>query len=244
MFAKPSYRKRTLIGMSTTACIQFSGILVINNYGPLIYSRLGFDTNKQLIYAAAWLTLAWGAGCIALLVVDRMPRPKLIAIGLMGCSVFLILEAALVKNFAGSDNKPALTAAVAMLYIFVVFYEICLDGTQFVYLGEIFPTHLRAKGMSLGCSAIALMNVMWLQVTPIAFDKIGWKFYLCFIIPGILSAIMIWVFYPDTWGLPLEEVAALFGDAEEIYTGPLDEEIEKEMRADHVDVEVKGTEHV
>lgn len=99
-----------------------------------------------------------------------MPRPRLIAIGLLGCQTFLILEAALVANFAGSTNRPALQAAVAMLYCFVVFYEICLDGTQFVYLGEIFPTHLRAKGMSLGCCAIALMNVMWLQVTPIAFE--------------------------------------------------------------------------
>ncbi len=170
MFVKPSYRKRTIIGMSTTAMIQFSGILVINNYGPSIYARLGFDTNLQLIYAAAWLTLAWGCGCLALLVVDRMPRPKLIAIGLMGTSIFLILEAALVKNFAGSTNTSALKAAVAMFFCYVVFYEICLDGTQFVYLGEIFPTHLRAKGMSLGCCSIALMNVMWLQVTPIAFE--------------------------------------------------------------------------
>lgn len=164
MFSKPSYRKRTLIGMATTASIQFSGILVINNYGPTIYSRLGFDTNLQLIYSAAWLTLAWGCGCLALVFVELLPRPKFIGIGLFGCQAFLILEAALVANYAGSTNTAALKAAVAMLYCFVVFYEICLDGTQFVYLGELFPTHIRAKGMSLGCMAIALMNVMWLQV--------------------------------------------------------------------------------
>jgi hypothetical protein len=170
MFAKPSYRKRTLYGCGTTAAIQFSGILVVNNYGPTIYASLGYDTNLQLIYASAWLTLAWGCGCLALLFVDRMPRPKFIAIGLWGCMLFLILEAALVANFGGSTNKAALRAAVAMFFCYVIFYEICLDGTQFVYLGELFPNHLRAKGMALGCSAIALMNVMWLQVTPIAFQ--------------------------------------------------------------------------
>ena len=42
-------------------------------------------------------------------------------------------------------------------------------------------------------------------------STIKWKFYLCFIIPGILSAILIGLVFPDTWGLPLEEVAALFG---------------------------------
>jgi hypothetical protein len=114
-----------------------------------------------------------------------MPRPKLIGGGLAGCQIMLILEAALVANFAGTTNTAALKAAVAMLYIFVVFYEIGLDGTQFVYLGELFPTHLRAKGMALGCCAIALMNVMWLQVTPIAFAYVscihyrGTSFRLC-----------------------------------------------------------------
>jgi len=182
---KPSYRKRALLAIGTTAGIQFSGILVINNYGPTvrfvstrmrkrltqlqIYAGLGFDTNLQLIYASAWLTLAWGSGCLSLVFVDLFPRPKFIGIGLLGCMLCLILEAALVANYAGSNNETALKAAVAMFFLYVPFYEICLDGCQFIYVGELFPTHIRAKGMTLGCSAIALMNVMWLQVTPIAF---------------------------------------------------------------------------
>jgi hypothetical protein len=52
---------------------------------------------------------------------------------------------------------------------------------------------------------------------PTAFANIKWKFYLCFIIPGCLSAVMIWVLFPDTLGIPLEEVAAIFGDESEIY---------------------------
>jgi hypothetical protein len=195
MIVKPSYRKRTIIGMSTTAMIQFSGILVINNYGPSvssacsnlhcfltediqIYARLGFDTNLQFIYAAAFQTLAFGCGCLAMLFVELMPRPKFIALGILGCEIFLIIEAALVANFAGGDNITALRAAVAMLFLFVFVYQTALDATQFVYLAELFPTHLRAKGMSLGVCAISLMNVMWLQVAPLAFDSISWKFYL------------------------------------------------------------------
>ena len=183
---KPSYRKRALLAMGTTAGIQFSGILVINNYGPTvrsvytrikkeltewqIYARLGFGTNLQLIYASAWLTLAWGAGCMSLIFVELVPRPKFIGFGLFSCMVCLSVEAALVATYAGSTNSAALKAAVAMFFIYVPFYEICLDGVQFIYVGELFPTHIRSKGMTLGCCAIALMNVMWLQVTPIAFE--------------------------------------------------------------------------
>lgn len=66
--------------------------------------------------------------------------------------------------------------------------------------------------MSIGMASIALMNVVWLQSAPTAFEKIGWKFYLCFIIPGYLFAIVCLFFYPNTKGLALEEIAALFGD--------------------------------
>lgn len=71
----------------------------------------------------------------------------------------LIVEAALVANFAtGTDlnhpNPAALRAAVAMIFVYVVWYEIALDGPQFAYLGELFPTHLRPKGMNLGVAMI------------------------------------------------------------------------------------------
>ncbi len=60
--------------------------------------------------------------------------------------VCLIIECALVKNFVGTTNTAALSAAVAMFYVYVIFYELTLDGLQFAYIGELFPTHLRAKG--------------------------------------------------------------------------------------------------
>lgn len=41
---------------------------------------------------------------------------------------------------------------------------------------------------------------------------IGWKFYLCFIIPGTIGSVIMWIWFPDTKGKPLEEVAAIFGD--------------------------------
>ena len=48
-------------------------------------------------------------------------------------------------------------------------------------------------------------------------SNIGWKFYLCFIIPGYIFAVAAWIYFPDTRHLALEEIAAMFGDADEIY---------------------------
>ncbi len=213
---KPSYRKRALLAVGITGIIQCSGVLVINNYGPSLYKQLNFSPVKQLLYPAAWLTFALGLNAMGMFLVDRFPRNRFIAFGVFGCMASLIVEAALVANFVPSNNHSALQAAVAMFFVFQVFYGLALDGPQFAYLGEIFPTHLRAKGVCLGVSMISFMNIVWLQSAPTAFANIGWKFYLCFIIPGTLGAICMWIWFPDTNGLPLEEVAAIFGDADEV----------------------------
>lgn len=92
-----------------------------------------------------------------------------------------------------------------------------MNNVQLSYVGEIFPFHLRAKGLALGVSGICLMNIIWLQAAPTALKNIGWKYYLCFIIPSSLAALVILKWFPDTRGLSLEECAAIFGDETELF---------------------------
>lgn len=218
MLTKPSYRKRSIMGIITTVAVEFCGPIVINNYGPTIYKGLGFSGRKQFVYQGGWLTLALGGGLLSLFVIDAVPRPILLSGGITGSLTCLAVEAALIASYATSPaslaqpNQSALQAAVAMFYLYIVIFVATLAGTQFVYLGELFPTHLRAKGISLGVAGINLINVVFLQSAPTAFATIGWKYYLIFIIPGMAFAILIFFWFPDTRGVPLEEIAALFGD--------------------------------
>jgi hypothetical protein len=164
---------------------------------------------------------------MAMGLVDLFPRNKYMACGVLGCMLTLIIEAALVANFVPSNNNAALSAAVAMFFIFQIPYGFCLDGTQFSYLSELFPSHLRAKGVCLGVAMISLMNIIWLQAAPTAFLHIGWKFYLAFIIPGCIGGVIMFLFFPDTRGLPLEEIAAIFGDEDEVAI------YQREIEVDH-----------
>lgn len=58
------------------------------------------------------------------------------------------------------------------------FAQLFLDGTQYVYYAEIFPNHLRSKGMSIGIGAISLMNIMWLQAAPTAFAYVFFALHI------------------------------------------------------------------
>lgn len=71
---------------------------------------------------------------------------------LAGCMVCLIIVAALIGNFVPSDNKNALNAIMAIIFIYVIFYEGGLDGTQFAYLVS-YSRHI--------CEQKAWTSVLW-----------------------------------------------------------------------------------
>jgi len=56
-------------------------------------------------------------------------------------------------------------------------------------------------------------NTMIGQVTPIAIEKIGYRFYIVFIVCNFTNALFFWAFLPETARRPLEEMNMLFTDA-------------------------------
>ena len=169
MIMKPSYRKRLYLGCGCMAITQFSGILVITNYSPTIYKNLGYDTSQQLLYNCGWQTLSLGAGIAGSFVVDMVPRPYMLMLGLAWCLIALTIEAALDATFADSNNESALKAAVAVMFLYVGGFQGCLNGTQWAFVSEIWPTHMRPKGIAMGLVAIMVMNICFVQAAPTAF---------------------------------------------------------------------------
>lgn len=101
-----------------------------------------------------------------------------------------------------------------MIFCYNVSFELGLDGPEFFYQAEIWPSHLRAKGYALATCVYSGINVVWLQAAPTAFATIGYYYYIIFIFFSFFGSAMAFFYFPDTLHKPLEEVAALFGDAD------------------------------
>ena len=63
-------------------------------------------------------------------------------------------------------------------YIFVFVYGCGVDVAGIVFYAEIYPNHLRPKGLAITVASTCLSSLIYLQVAATAFTNIGWKFYL------------------------------------------------------------------
>jgi len=84
----------------------------------------------------------------------------------------------LTATFLNTSNEAGLRAAVFFVFFYIFWWCFFVDATQYVYLAEIFPNHLRSQGVAFGLSAFYLASEVTLVAAPVALNQIGWKFYL------------------------------------------------------------------
>lgn len=102
--------------------------------------------------------------------------------------------------------------AIFFLFGHITFFSSCIDATTYIYTSEIFPNHLRARGLSLCISGLFLASLTFTQAAASALAAIRWKYYIVFTVLSAGMIVLIYFSYPETKGLSLEEIAKLFGD--------------------------------
>jgi hypothetical protein len=181
-------------------------------YAASIVAGMGYSPGQSLNLLAGTYLAAIAGNLISLTYVDRVPRNIILSVGVIACTCVLSIETALVASFLGTANKAGLSAAAAFLFLFLFTFNLFIEGPSYYYASEIFPTHLRAKGMTINVIGFCVINILWLEIAPTAFKTISWKYYLVFISLSVFGAATIFFTFPDTLNRPLEEVARLFGD--------------------------------
>jgi MFS family permease len=197
LVTKPSLRKRLVCGMATQFVCQSTGVLVINNYQVLLYNSLGLYASVPLLLYAVYLSWAAGMNHVSALIIDKVGRVRLMAFGLVGCVASIACETAMIAEFSGTPDRVGNGFGVFFLFLFVTFYGACLDATSYVYCAEIFPTHHRATGMGVSIFTQFCTTLVYTQLAPLAFETIGWRYYLVFIVVPAVGAVVFWCYFPE-----------------------------------------------
>jgi hypothetical protein len=120
-----------------------------------------------------------------------------IAVGGYVVTMILIVEAVLEKYYLGTTNASGLNAATAMFFVYIIFWGSLVDNTTYVYVPEIWPTHLRSKGSSIGFVTYYSTAIALNTPASTAFATIGYKYYFVFVAFCVVTTTCILFYCPE-----------------------------------------------
>jgi len=179
---------------------QLSGINAILYYLNDIFAFAGFSKVSGDLQAVAVGGTNLLFTMIAMSVIDRFGRKKLLLIGAVGTAACLAGVAAI---FATNRHQELL---VWLLVGFIASFAFSQGSVIWVYLSEVFPNRVRAKGQSLGSLSHWLMNaaISFAFPTLAAWSKsIPFVFFSAMM---VLQFVVVLFVYPETMGVTLEEM--------------------------------------
>lgn len=130
-------------------------------------------------------------------------------------------------RYAITLNPAAGNAVIGMLVLYNLAYSIAWSGLLVAYAVEIVPFALRAKGLAVMFFCVNAALFFNNYVNPIALAALGWKYYLVYVSWLLVELVVVYLFYPETRGPTLEEMAKIF-DGDEAAVGRVDLDIVRE----------------
>jgi len=183
---------------------QLAGINAIIWYAPRIFEMTGLTENVALLQSISIGLTNLLFTFIALFLIDRYGRRTLLMVGSVGMVFFLgmISRAFYLQDFNGYS---------VMLYLigFIAFFAFSQGAVIWVFISEIFPNNVRAKGQSLGAFTHWVMAaaISWTFPVFAVHPKIGGgPSFAFFAIMMVLHFLFAWKVIPETKGKSLEEI--------------------------------------
>ena len=123
-------------------------------------------------------------------------------------TVSLVFLCALTAEYLNTTNTAGLNAAVFFIWFFILWWCFFVDATQYVYVSEIWPNHLRSQGTAWGLAFFYLASEITLVAAPVALNSIGWRFYLVLIVPSVCYIAAIWFLFPVSIAASMQSLIA------------------------------------
>ena len=201
LFSRKYFRPITL-AVLFAVFNQVSGINAIIYYAPRIFEMAGLGAHTSLLSTVGIGLVNFTFTLIAIGFIDKIGRRTLMLIGSAG----LILSLGLVSTTFYSGNFEGFAITIYLM-VYIAFFAFSQGAVIWVFISEIFPNEVRAKGQTLGSST------HWIMAAAIAFsfpyfaEKLGGgTTFLFFSVMMVLQLLFVWKLMPETKGKSLEQI--------------------------------------
>ena len=199
---RQEYRKPILLAFSVALFNQLSGINFIIYFAPRVFELAGLDSSASLLSTAGVGLVNLVTTVVGMYLIDRAGRRFLLLIG----SVGYIVSLGAVSWAFGSDAGGA--PVVLFVFLFIASHAVGQGAVIWVWIAEIFPNSVRARGQSLGsgthwvaAASIALLMPYFLG----RFQPQDIFAFFCAMM--VLQLLFVLFLMPETRGRTLESLA-------------------------------------
>lgn len=200
---KPGILKAVLIGAAIAILGQFMGVNAVLYYGPSIFESSGLSGDDSLFYQVIVGLVNVVTTIIAIFIIDKVGRKKLVYFGVTGMIVSLVLIALFFMYGSGMSSIILLICFLA----YVFFCAISISAVIWVLLSEMFPNKIRGLAMSIAGFALWVGTYLIGQLTPWMLENLSPAgTFILFAFMSLPYMYIVWKHVPDTTGKSLEDI--------------------------------------
>ncbi|MFW5699802.1 MAG: D-xylose transporter XylE, partial [Bacteroidota bacterium] len=195
-----------VIGVMLSVFQQFVGINVVLYYASDIFRNLGLETESSLFRVILVGIINLSFTVVAIFTVDRFGRKPLLIIGAIGMAISMFA-----LGFSFYFQNQGIAALLSILF-YTAAFAMSWGPITWVMLSEIFPNSIKGA-MSIAVAAQWIANWIVSLTFPVLNDStlLTEKFhhgfsYWIYGLMGILAALFVWKFVPETKGRTLENM--------------------------------------
>ncbi|HEU5458265.1 MAG TPA: sugar porter family MFS transporter [Terracidiphilus sp.] len=193
------YRYPLFLAISIGAFNQLAGINAILYYLNDIFQAAGFSqlSGDQQAIMIGFTNLVFTI--VGMSVIDKLGRKTLLLIGAAGTAACL---GGVAWIFSSNAHQGML---VWLLVIYIAFFALSQGAVIWVYIGEVFPNHVRSKGQGVGNASHWTMNTIIALSFPVIAGSMGRGApFLFFAVMTVIQFFTVLLVYPETKGQTLE----------------------------------------
>jgi MFS transporter, SP family, xylose:H+ symportor len=204
-FFRRKYRKPILLAFTVATFNQMTGINALIYYTADIFRMAGAEQSSALFQSVIIGLTSLVLTLAAMAAIDHFGRKRLLMIGAAGMAFCLAVVAYAFYNSIGGG------LVLGGLMAYIAFFAFSQGSVIWVFLSEIFPNRVRARGQAFG----SFVHWVWCAIVswtfPVIAERSGGHAFSFFASMMVLQLLVVWKFLPETKGVSLEQIQRKLG---------------------------------